>query len=236
MLRRMLTGMLCAATMIVVSGCPGDEDDNELVVLGGKYFMTDVNGAGFVHDTVLATVSDAHDIRLSSSDGRLSDTPMQGIMRDTVGSYIGTVPMGDLPSSPVADVELVVEDDHFKGLKLTLNGIVVEAPGSDEYPWNGMMSGELFNGDGSSAGPFTVNLVTGVAGGGLWFNGSDNYALTGFVSDLGTCTFHTVEGWPASGVALNGVLWIGQDVLSEPNGSGLWSSATGGASGTWIAD
>ena len=161
--------MLFTTVVVLGAGC-AEEDDNELVALGGKYYAPFMNGAGFVHDTVLVTVSDSHDIRLSSSDGRLADTQMEGITRDGEGSYYGTVQLEEAPSPQVAEVVLVVVDDQFSSFRITLNGVVVESPASDRFPWDGNMYGELYDESGNHTGSFSAYLTVGAAQGNIFID------------------------------------------------------------------
>jgi hypothetical protein len=234
--RLKLLGMIGTMAIAFFAGCETEEGDNELVALGGKYYAPFMNGAGFVHDMVLVTVTDAHDIRLSSSDGRLVDSPMENITRDGAGSYFGTVQLEDVPTPQSAEVVLVVVDDDFTTFRFTLDDVVVDSSASDLYPWNGVVAGELSYEDGSIAGHFFVDIVTGAANGDVWGTTIGDYELTGFFSDLGLGHFYTVEGWPESGLALLGTLWIEENGGSLIHGSGEWLSVVGGASGTWTSD
>jgi hypothetical protein len=233
--RLWLLAVLFTTVIVLGAGC-AEEDDNELVALGGKYYATFMNGAGFAHDTVLVTVSDSHDIRLSSSDGRLVDTQMEGITRDGEGSYYGTVQLEDTPSLQVAEVVLVVADDQFSSFRITLNGVVVESSVSDRFPWDGDMHGELYDEGGNHTGTFTAFLTVGAAQGSIFVDDPEFSDLTGYFSDLGLGHLYTVEGWPARGLALLGWLWIEADYVGTIHGSGEWSSVEGGPSGTWTTE
>ena len=228
-------GLFFGMLLLCGSECEEGDAPTSLPVLSGKYYVVDLNGAGFVHDTVTVTFDSALELRLSSSDGRMADTPLDNLQRTNTGDYLGTVAFDDGVPGSAADVSIDVESEELFLLQISHNGVQAAATGRHTNPWFGALGGSLYNGDGSLAGSFSVMLSAGSAVGFLNV-APDYYQLTGTFSDLGGGHFYTTEGWPTTGVAMLGRLWVLGPNSTSLQGAGTWENVEGTASGTWTTE